>query len=63
MADYFFSTVKGAGLPEQVTRASSTASGTAELRVTYTSLPEKLDVIKQIEAIKLNIEQNQWPPA
>ena len=62
MADYFFAASVGAGLASDVVRAASTESTTIELRVTYTSVPNKIDVLKAIEAIEYNIQQGIWPP-
>lgn len=63
MADYYFAATVGDGLAEDIVRASSSQSTTIELRVTYTSVPNKIDVVKALEAIEANIAQGIWPPA
>jgi len=63
MADYYWYGVKGAGLPSDISKASSSQTSTIELRVTYTSITEKIDALKALEAIKLKIEQESYPPA
>jgi hypothetical protein len=63
MSDRYYYCNKGAGLAADVSEATSTQASTVELRVTYTSFAEKIDVLKAIDAIKSRIEQGNWKPA
>lgn len=46
-----------------MSEAASSQTSTIELRVTYTSIADKIDVLKGIDAIKAKIEQGNWKPA
>lgn len=63
MADHFFSTVKGAGLAADVTVATSTASGTVELRIHDGAFTNKTDILKCIEAIEYAVIESTAIPA
>lgn len=64
MADRYFSVVKGEHLPSMVTEGAATSSEAIELRVTYTDLDNRAQVLAGLEAIKGYIATvDTWPPA
>lgn len=62
MASRYFGIEKGANV-DTVTQGSSTTSKTVELVVDLADGADKNQVLQAIEAIKLEIVKNIWPPA
>ena len=65
MANRFYSCEFGAGVKGQVTEtASTTAAADVELRVTYDATANSKHALLQcIEAIRIAITEDNWPPA
>ena len=63
MTDRFYSVVVGEEKPSMVTEGSSTSSEAIELRVEFDATNmDKQSVLLGLEALKLYIIQDAWPP-